>query len=222
MPEVLKILENLEIFTARPGFYIAFVCALTFLFRLQIIFEFISSSYDLFDKVSQRKYLKFRAICEDSLASNENKNIAKEKIDSFHFKQLHGIYANEKLRDKLIELASYSQDERIWIYIRSSIRYLTINEKGLLEIRSETWLEALWRGILYFIAAISLSLTLLCLYLLIYKNLEFKLLMLITFSMVLFYSFTLLIAFQTSYTHSLKKIDQEIKKRTKIKFKNKN
>ena len=168
--ELYEILRQLKFITARPGFYIAFVCVLTFLFRLQIIFDFIRSSYDLFDKVSRRKYLKCREICEDSLASNESKNAAKAKIDSFHFKQLYGIYANEKLRAKLIKLANYSQDKKIWRHIRSSIRYLTIEKKGLLKIRSQDWLEVLLRYFFYVLAVISLFLTILCLYLLIFSK----------------------------------------------------
>jgi hypothetical protein len=222
MTELLEIFGKLEFLKEKPGFYIAFVCILAFLFRLKIIFEFVDSLYGFFDKVSQRKYLKYREMYEDSLTNNTNKNIAKTKIDSFHFEKLYGIYADEKLRVKLIELASYSQDEKIWRYIRSSRRYFEIDERGLLKIRLENLLEILWRYFLYILAATSFLFTLLCVWLLVFQNLDFKFLIFITFLMVIFYILTILILFQTSYAYSLKKIKQIRKSRTKIKLINKN
>lgn len=205
--EVAEILKELEILKQRPGLFIALICVLTFLFSIKPILETLNSSSDFFSKMQYRKFLQYQEIFESSLACNENKNIAKAKIDSFHFKQLTGIDAGKELRNLLYLLVNNSQDKNIWMYIRCSIKYFKI-EDGSLITREETTAEKISRYFYYLVAAVCLIPTFICIYLLIFVDLKSK--TLITLFAFIFYLFSLLALQNTRYIDYLKKINKEI------------
>ena len=158
--DIADILQNLELLKQRPGLLVALVCIFAFLCTTKPIFDFLNSSYDFFHKIHYRKYLKYKEIYESSIANEENKSIAKAKIDSFQFKQLTKIDANKELRTRIILLANQAQDKNIWIHISSSIKYLTVEIDGdLVSILPESTCEGIWRYLNYFFASICFMLT---------------------------------------------------------------
>ncbi|MEM7760606.1 MAG: hypothetical protein AAF298_21110 [Cyanobacteria bacterium P01_A01_bin.40] len=208
LKNIIEILKELEIFKQRPGLFIALSCLLVFLFSLKPVLEALNSSSDFLNKVQSRKFIKYKEIFESTLASNENKNLAKEKIDSFHFKQLTGIDVSKDFRCLLCSLANNSQDKNIWLYIRHTIKYLKLENNSLI-IRQETIAEKISHYFYYLIAIFCLILTFICIYLLIFIGLKCHSFITVLFAFI-FYFFSLLALQNTRYIDYLEKIKQEI------------
>ncbi|WP_319421382.1 hypothetical protein [Pleurocapsa sp. FMAR1] len=223
--QLLEILRQPKFITARPGFYIAFVCVLTFLFRLQIISDFISSSYDLFDKLSpkQRKCLKLEKRHNNPLTSEKIKNITKDEIDLLHLQQEVGIKADKQSCLELIELINYSRNPkqtRFDIYrLRKFIHFdYDIDQ---LQVDSETKRQRIVRYRFNLVAFIPVTVYLFLSYWISFHDLKFKAEIATLFCMVICI-LVFLVLFRTSYVDSLKRIRKEIEKMKRIKLINEN
>lgn len=212
MKEFLETLVKLEVFKERPGLCIAIICIFTFLFQSPKISEFINSIYTLCVQRSQRKYLKFKEIYEDPLASEENKNIAKGQLDALDFEKATGIKASPELVSPLTKLRQNSQNQdQITLHIRRAIRFLEKGYDGLPRIRPEKIVEKCWRFFNNIYGCFFLGLSLSILYAIGFwkiPSVAHEICMWILFLVFGFCSF--IIFSHTGYVYSLKRIQEEI------------
>jgi ABC-type multidrug transport system fused ATPase/permease subunit len=222
MKEFLEIFRNpelFELFKGRPGWFIAFTCVLAFLLRSKIIFEFLYSLRGFFNKVSQRKDLKFKArhadlhaIYENPQASKEIKNSAKGELEALDFEKMHGIKTSPELISPLFKLITESQNPRQTRFdIRRSISFLEKGCDDLLQFRSEKKEEKYWRYFCNFYGSFFLLLCLSVLFIVCFcvlQSVEIKIFMWILF--LFLFCLSLIFFSQAAYIHSFKRIQKEI------------
>ncbi|WP_257292716.1 hypothetical protein [Endozoicomonas sp. ONNA1] len=99
----------------------------------------------LFDLAERKKKNQLRDIetyvTNKDAACDDSMSVIKDFRDAYYFKVATGIYAEQKLRESLIELHRITSNTISWVDIRRAISFILVDENKNIKVRDFNWFE---------------------------------------------------------------------------------